>query len=245
MNTSPRVRPEFAAALRAQLIAHVAGDRPWWRRRGILGGAAAVAAAVVLAPGLAIAVNHVLPGATEQTALGDPVGGSASGRSQIVLGRVPDDATDVVLALTCNTEGTFRFADGSSLVCGDGDEGSTATVTLPLDPTVTIDASPGAAWTAEATFVNSISHPWATNARGETYGVTNSQGDPDLISAIATNGKQGYVRSSDLEKANGAQAFSSPEEALEWQSETAGTTVALPVYTFDGETQIGEFVIER
>lgn len=60
----------------------------------------------------------------------------------------------------------------------------------------------------------------------------------------ATNGLEGYVYRDELDEATGIN-MSSPEEALKWQRQTAGTTVDLPVYESDGSTLIGEFVIQR
>ncbi|GAA4626336.1 hypothetical protein [Cellulomonas oligotrophica] len=88
------------------------------------------------------------------------------------------------------------------------------------------------------------------NALGQTYGsaaiAQAPELEPDLISAVATNGKVGYVLKTDLDEANGttaAESFTSPADALRWQ-ETEGTkdhTIA--VYDVDGTTQIGEFVV--
>lgn len=70
--------------------------------------------------------------------------------------------------------------------------------------------------------------------------------EPDLISAVATNGREGYVLKSELDDANGsavAAEFSTPEEALAWQAAQSGEDRTVPVYAEDGVTVIGEFVI--
>lgn len=97
---------------------------------------------------------------------------------------------------------------------------------------------------------------YAENESGLTFGsaaeAASPDQEPDLIAAMATNGREGYVRKSDLDEANGSAAaagFSSPEEALAWQAEQdalaerGGGDRTIPVYAQDGFTVIGEFLI--
>lgn len=81
---------------------------------------------------------------------------------------------------------------------------------------------------------------WPTNARGQTYGsdaYANAQtGEPDLIAAYATNGKEGYVARTDLDgpvPTNVSQAI----------AQNSAPSRTIPVYLSDGITQIGVFVI--
>lgn len=87
---------------------------------------------------------------------------------------------------------------------------------------------------------------YAVNERGETFGsasgAASSASEPALIEAIATNGKVGYVKKSDLDDDPGLRV-SSPEEALAYQERRAGASRTIPVYLEDGKTQIGEFII--
>lgn len=66
---------------------------------------------------------------------------------------------------------------------------------------------------------------WATNANGDTYGtiIKDSGATPDLLSAYATNGRLGSVDEKNFDH-DGARS--------------------VPVYESDGETVIGEFVID-
>jgi len=81
---------------------------------------------------------------------------------------------------------------------------------------------------------------WATNAKGDTYGIIKNDGSrPDLMYIAATNGLMGYAYMADLE---GFQP-TSPEDALEWQREHGDESRTVPVYESDGETVIGEHVI--
>ena len=92
---------------------------------------------------------------------------------------------------------------------------------------------------------------YATNEHGLTYGsaadATSPGGEPDLIAAMTTDGRDGYVRKTDLDDADGttaAASFTSPEDALAWQAERqAMGDIAIPVYERDGTTVIGEFVV--
>ncbi len=88
------------------------------------------------------------------------------------------------------------------------------------------------------------------NADGLTYGsaleAPTPALEPDLIEAVATNGKLGYILKTDLDAANGsdaAESFSSPEEALAWQATQGGKTTTVPVYDVDQTTVVGEFLI--
>jgi len=54
---------------------------------------------------------------------------------------------------------------------------------------ITIDAN--AVWTMTATWVRAETTEWATNANGNTYGVMNEHGEPDLIAVITTDNKPG------------------------------------------------------
>ncbi|MET4096984.1 hypothetical protein [Arthrobacter sp. UYCu712] len=78
---------------------------------------------------------------------------------------------------------------------------------------------------------------WPVNDSGQTYGV---QGDspvaPVLVRVMATNGKEGYAFSMELQ---GPQP-TSPEDAAKNFS-TPRPNRQVPVYLSDGKTQIGVF----
>jgi hypothetical protein len=81
---------------------------------------------------------------------------------------------------------------------------------------------------------------WPTNAKGQTYGsgldANAATGEPDLIAAWATNGKQGYVLRTDLD----GPMPTSPSQAIAMNTAPPRT---IPVYESDGVTQIGVFVV--
>lgn len=81
---------------------------------------------------------------------------------------------------------------------------------------------------------------WGVNESGQTYGVANANGDPDLVSIVASNGKVGYADSRELE----GPTPTSPTEALAWQNGPQ-RDIQLPVYKSDGKTVFGHFPIRR
>lgn len=193
-----------------------------------------------------------LPGAPVIAELAAPVTETHAGTATVELGNPPDGATHVALQLTCLTAGMLWFPDGASVSCRDSDAGTTSgvsTTNVELAPGqrgTTITTAADVRWRLTATYVSQATTEWGVNADGNTFGVENHKGAPDLIAAIATNEQQGYVKRHDLDAANGttaAQHFTSPEDALRWQEANTGKSVSIPVYEADGSTVIGEFTI--
>ena len=241
MSAEPRpvLDPLFEGALRKALAQRVVATKPKHsRRRVVLGGALALALA---GGGVAVAEQlDLLPGSETTVALGPGVSSTHAGSATVELGPRPAEATDVAIELRCLTAGSFVFPDGAGSECTDADAGlsvSNYTVTLsPGQHSVTIETSAEARWSVVAAYVNRQVSPWAVNAHGETYGVENEQGTPDLVAVVATNGHGGYAYARDLESVHSRQP-ASPEEATRWQ----GSFVAVPVYESDGRTVVGEF----
>lgn len=190
--------------------------------------------------------QDLLPGGTEITTYGAPVTATYTGTATLDLGERPEEATGVDIELTCLSSGELTYPDGASQQCSaaDGGEENPGWV-VALGPgveEVTITATAGASWRATTTYVSTRTTAWGVNAKGDTYGVENQSGTPDLIGVVATNGRTGYAYSEDLENASGPPP-TSPEEAYARQSANAGTTFSVPVYESDGRTRIGELTI--
>ena len=241
--SAPTMDPVFTTALRHHLVLRAGPPRRSARRRwGVLAGA--VVAVGLAGGGVAVATGQwVLPGADSITTLGAPAVVTHTGSGEIDLGTRPEDATHVRVELRCLTEGTFWFADGASMTCTAADAANPATLSqydLPLgaaQTTTSITTSSSAArWTATAWYITSEPTPWATNANGQTYGVMNADGEPDLIAVVATNGRTGYVYAEELS----GPLPSSPEEAATW---TPPPARSIDVVESDGVTVIGEFVV--
>lgn len=233
--------PTFSAALRTELVTRA--NRSRRPRRRVLWGAG-LGMAAVAAGGVAWATGALqLPGGTQSAALSGAIEATGTGPGEVDLGTAPSTATHAYVELTCLDGGMFTFPDGAALSCGPADLGSLASYSIPVsavDGAVRIGAPDGASWSAVAYWTHEASTAWGTNEAGQTYGVANENGTPDLLAVIATNGEAGYVHSADLEQVH---EVSSPEEALERQA--TATPVSLPVFETDGRTQIGEFSVGR
>lgn len=83
---------------------------------------------------------------------------------------------------------------------------------------------------------------YPVNAKGETYGPEDAREitgtEPDLVSAVATNGVKGYIRQTERRRMNGS-LFDA-----DWDR-SALKTLSVPVYEADGETVVGQFNIDR
>ena len=251
MNT-PQMNPQFATAFRARLVEHVTADARPKRHRRILFGSGFALALVVGGTAAAAATGLIpLPGGTATTELAETVSGTFTGTAALDLGQRPASATGVAVSLRCLTPGTFVFDDGASVICSSAhDSAHPSMYTVPADAItdthIGVAADPGAVWTLTATWVQEETTPWAVNNGGDTYGVMNENGEPDLIAVVTTDNKPGYVRRDDLNDADGttaAESFTSPEDAVRWQEQNAGIVHYIPVYESDGETQIGVFQI--
>lgn len=175
-----------------------------------------------------------LPGTTTVTPMRTaPVTGSFVGTADIDLGAAPADAAVVILDIACTADGgamevpTTR-GGAVSWDCSDpifdGDV-QISNGALPASGTtsITITAAPGTEWSVVAQYGSSNTTEWGVNAHGQTYGVPNENGVPDLIASQATNGEQGYTLESEMNEFEG-EGF-------------------INVYRSDGTTVIGKFLI--
>jgi hypothetical protein len=246
-----KMDPTYSEALRTKLVEQVnaiAATRPRRRHRlwfgtGVFVGTCVLGGAVAVATGLL-----PLPGGQAVTQLSAPITQTQTGTGTVELGAVPSGATNVSVKLTCLSAGTFVFPDGAFVTCSTSDAGTPSSFTTynlalaPGEHAITISTAAGNRWQLTATYVNQITTAWIVNANGQSYGVANSHGVPDLIAAIATNGRQGYIKKSELDAAS-CSNVTSPAEALKCQQAHSGSTTDIPVYNSDGMTIIGQFVI--
>lgn len=68
----------------------------------------------------------------------------------------------------------------------------------PRTTSITITAERGTAWSATAQYATSTATEWGINANGQTFGIPNINGVPDLTPARASNGEVEYVYSVEL-----------------------------------------------
>jgi hypothetical protein len=229
---------EFARGVRAELTTigtkRSRLQRNQRRTRTLAVGLGALAL-VGATTGAAIVINS-LPGTTSVEALGNTVTVTHTGSASIDLGTAPADATVVIVDLACVSDSgqvglqTVPAEHGGgpagiSMRCGIANGTRIDDGLLPAAGSTSIDivADEGTTWTATAQYGSSETTAWGTNANGQTYGVPNVHGSPDLTPALATNGNQGYLFATDLLSADADSSIN--------------------VYESDGETVVGEFRI--
>jgi predicted outer membrane repeat protein len=82
---------------------------------------------------------------------------------------------------------------------------------------------------------------FSSNSAGQSFGsALNARSvteEPDLILVEATNGKQGYVKKTDLEP---PASIKTPEQAMAYSKQNAAGRM-LTVYAEDGKTVVGQF----
>lgn len=228
----------FTATVREVLEQHVASSHRV-RRIG-LGVTIASSALAIFGAAGATAAGLLLPGAPEIIPVGQTMHFEATGNNKPQLEEAPEGATAIQVDLWCDSAGSVHVVGAPTLVCAAGEEGTWMGFTAGLATSLSVESD--IAWRLDARFVNSTTTPWGTNANGDTFGVINDFGEPDLIAVVAENGRDGFVYANDLADAN-CSNVATPEEALQCQ-QTQGTTDQLvPVYLSDGETVVGQFLV--
>jgi hypothetical protein len=251
--TEPKMDETFSTALRALLVEHVQAPQPRSRwgagpRRWLLGAGAAVVIAAG-GGGLAWATGafSTLPGGQITTPLAAALTVTREGSQTVDLGARPVGANSVTFTLVCLTPGEFVFPNGSE-TCRPRDTGKNemAPYSVPLQhgqDAITITAPAHARWRLTANYATTRTTPLGTNASGQTYGVENANGSPDLIAVEATDHRQGYAYASQLLLAGdgGGPPPTSIQQAL---AESHHGPISIPVYESDGKTQIGIFTTD-
>jgi hypothetical protein len=200
----------FAAALRDVLVEQVQGagnpSRGSSRSRRWIAWAVLVLAAGGGGIAYATGAWTTQPGGDRVTVLASPVIAAGAGTQTVDLGASPRGATAITISFTCLTAGNFTFADGADVQCDRADVGRrsppVATSTLPIAHgrnSTTITTTPHARWRVIATYALVTTTAWGINASGQTYGVQNQHGIPDLVAVITTDHRSGYVYADQLD----------------------------------------------
>ena len=245
--------PVFAAGVRRALVERPSLSRLQAlrsSRRGWLIGLLSLF--LVGTAGVATALLMTRPGGQIVTELSAPVTASGTGDGMVDIGPTPAGADAVQFEFICLSSGRFMLGvAGPSWACGEREEGSPSSSSrgqVPLDAIrdglLSVTAGVGDSWTITAQYVATDIAPLAVNARGETYGSEAYGANPDLISAVATNGREGYIRRTDLDAATGPEPSSPPEAIARQDSREPGSTY-IPVFESDGVTVIGQFEISH
>lgn len=236
MNTTT-LSPSVASAIESELAAIGTADSRLQRnqRRArrlafLLGTAAGTA---VLTGGGIVAVGF--PGEISTTPIGSVVTGTYTGTASVELGVAPADVGAVILDVTCVQGGgviTVRLnGRGGDAVSWDCDVRTDTThidngkLPDPGSTAITITADPGTEWTVIAQYATTSTTEWSVNENGQTYGVPNVNGLPDLSPALASNGKVGYIFNREV------LSFREGEEGF------------MNVYESDGTTVVGQFFV--
>jgi hypothetical protein len=221
--------PVFAHAVSEQLVASE-HKRSWLARRSRrVHTAVGIASGLVLAAALTGGALYVagLPGEEDVVATWPATSFEGTGTMALHLGPAPEGATVIRVTLTCESDDDLTISDGDgdggTIYCAisERDHISIDISDYGNDGLFTIEAADGVPWSASAKYIRINVSDWGVNAKGETYGVPNSAGIPDMTAAYATNGLVGYIYQHDL-----------------W---CTGPNQVIPVYESDGETVIGEF----
>jgi hypothetical protein len=234
--TTTDMRPGAAATIREELASiGTPGSRLQRAQRRTRVTASVVGvAAVALATSAAALVVTGMPGSTATDALGPTTTVTRTGPALVDIGRAPETAGAVIVDVTCLSDSgmvqvsTGDGTTGAGVSCsGDGQHRlHVVDGQLPAAGTTTfpVSSSPGTRWHAVLQYASSVTSRWSVNAKGQTFGIENQHGHPDLVPGRADDGRLGWVL---------------------W-SETAGADQpgTVDVYESDGETVIGHQTAE-
>jgi hypothetical protein len=240
-----KVRPDYADALRKALLENVASSRPSRKRRWWAGLTAAAVLGISGTAGVAVAQLATPPGTPIVTAFSEQASGTFTGTGTLDLGPVPAGANGIELTVTCLTPGSFTFGEFGTMICGDDDSNNVSWGVVPLtldqQSKVTLETSPDAKWSVVAQFTKTIETDWGVNEAGQTFGAPKGDDNPDLIPVTATNCQRGYISAAQAEAMS--PTGMTWDEAQEYINGPNRFDRSIPVYTSDGETVIGEFIV--
>jgi hypothetical protein len=238
--TRTEMDPQLAREIRAELAAigtkHSRLQRHQRRVRALTVGVGVLA--IVGATTAAAVVVSNIPGSTTVVPLGGISTATHTGTGTMDLGPAPAKVGAVILNVTClNRQGTVSIETNPQNRGSSGDfvtiycSGRTTPVHIkdgllpkPGSTTITITADPGTRWKATAEYASSSTSAWGVNAHGQTYGLCNYKGCPNLMAAQElAHGEEGYIYSKEMDAFRGAGY--------------------LMVYKSDGTTVIGRFAI--
>lgn len=234
--------PVFASALRRHLVA-LPVERAGRARRRL----AVVCGAGITAVALGgVAAATLRPAAELATPpLAAPVIVNGVGPASVVLPKAPRGATYVRIELACydgdrcatpggsvdgpNRPG-FAKVQRDALPLTATPDPANAQQLAPADPTegIPVDVDPGTHWRLYAVYTDRLNPTSAPLDDGRVLGIPSDQEVPDLVPALATNGKRGWIDYQLL-----------THRAEPTLTENGTSQPPLPVYADDGATVIG------
>lgn len=166
-----------------------------------------------------------LPGSLRLTDLTEPITITGTGRQKLNLAERPEGANAVRISSTGPDDTSSPVEYNESLLTPGED--------------VILYAPDGVAWERTVIWARAEPTSWGRNAKGETYGVANERGTPDLVAVrTITDGQLGYAYAADL-------VSPEPESRADVLDQLHGTAEprTIPVYEADGNTRISELLL--
>lgn len=236
--------PVFAAALRSELTSLPAA-KPSRRR---LAAMVACFLGAITFGGVAVA-TLLPPGEVATAPLAAPVIVNGVGPATVPMPAAPQGAVYLRLELAC-FDGPRCFTAGGGVegphegplvqrdalpLTARADEANPQRLD-PMDPArgVVVDVEPETHWRLYAVYTDGLNPEPAPVGNGMTLGIPSNTTMPDLIPAVATNGKAGWVRYSLL-----------ISEAQPTLTADGVEQPPIPVYDTDGLTMIGEAEVSQ
>ena len=240
--------PVFAAALRCELIT-LPQPKPIRTRRRIAVIAGSALGAVAL--GGAAAVAGLMPaGEVAAPPLAPPMIVNGIGPATVSVPPAPEGAAYLRVELACFNGTRCNTAGGGvegpnngstkvqrdALPVTDDIDPSNAQEIDRLDPAsgVVIDVAAGTYWRLYAVYTDGLNPEVAPMDDGRTLGIPSNTSLPDLVPAVGTNGKAGWVEYDLLTYA------ANPRLAADGVQQAP-----VPVYDADGTTVIGEADVSK
>lgn len=217
-------------------------------RRRLLVGAGVVG---VVALGGVTAVAGLRPaGEVASAPLAPPIILSGVGPAAVPLPAAPKGATYLRLELTC-FDGTLCATPGGSVSydkpSGPMVQRDAVPLTSAFDPTnaqaippldvtrgLPVIVNEGTHWRVYAVFTDALTSKTASLPDGRTLGIPNNVEWPDLVPAVATNGRAGWVRYHTL-----------VDQAHPTLTDAGVSQAPIPVYDQDGVTVLGTADVSR
>lgn len=240
--------PVFAAALRRELIT-LPQPKPIRTRRRIAVIAGSALGAVALG-GVAAIAGLMPAGEVAAPPLAPPLIVNGIGPATVSVPAAPKGAAYLRVELACFDGTRCNTAGGGVEGPDDGVtkvQRDALPVTDNVDPTnvqaldrldpvsgVAIDVTAGTHWRLYAVYTDGLNSTTAPMDDGRTLGIPGNTFPPDLVPAVGTNGKAGWVEYNLLTYgANPRLAVDGVQQA------------PIPVYDADGTTVIGEADVSK
>lgn len=186
-----------------------------------------------------------MPGLAIDTAYTDPVTMTHTGTATVDLGPRPPETEEIVFSVECLSPGQVTLPYGITACTNDESAAALSAGTenyIPLDPeqdSLVIKAPEETRYRITTRYAISDVTDWKMNANGQTYGLKNRNGTPDLVPVTTSKDEAGWAYADDIEEVGGFQT-GPPKNAKSTPGPTLKKDTTVPVYKSDGSTLIGK-----